>query len=393
MSVHTGSKSSPHTLWLTRKKIFQLAVTASLILLGDVGQSLTIFRELQQWLINTNVQLFGVRRPSNVSIVEIDRNDYAARFNRRSPLDADKMREVLISLAAAEPRLLLVDIDTSHTEFEKLADLSHEIKTGAAKPIPVLWARDAQFSNERKRYFLANILGLPRTRDAARYGAAVLQADNDRIVRRYSRMVDTDEGQTPTLAFAAIRALQEARAASTETKALLVRWRAAGHSELQRPSLRAALKLIADPKTNPFRDTILIVGGAYDASDEHLTPVGWLRGTEVVAQIIETELEGGGRAPANQFWTFIIALVSAVAVYWFIRQPWKHGFTMRLAAVVAISVVASLLATSGLQLTPQFILVLVVMWVYQTWSLAREQIAEKKRQEQAQQQVSQEMPV
>jgi CHASE2 domain-containing sensor protein len=401
MSTPTVPESASRTEWLTWKKVVQLAMAAALIFLGDGQYSLEIFRHLERWLVNTDVQLFGAPRQNDVAIVEIDRIDYAARFNRRSPLDAAKLREIIGSLAAAGPRLLVVDIDTSAGQFEGFADMAHSVTpAGGGGPVPVVWARDAQLSHQdRRRYFLANLLGLPRTRDTARYGAAVLHLDGDRIVRRYTRMVDSDEGQTPTLAFAAVQTLRNKSMNGTDTTPWLVRWSATTRTEgtaRQRSSVRVAVKLIADPRTNPLRDKVVILGGAYDTADEHLTPVGWLSGAEIVAQIIETELGGGGRAPANQFRTFVIALASTFIVYWFIRRPWKHAFWISLAAVLVMSIAGSIVATSTLTLTltPRFMLVLLAVIGHQSWLLAREkQIAEKERRERARQEAKGEVPV
>jgi len=65
----------------------------------------------------------------------------------------------------------------------------------------------------------------------------------------------------------------------------------------------------------PLRDKVVLIGGNYRAArDQHITPLGMMAGVDIWAQVIETELEGGGYVPPHWFWPVALQLLSVTLV-------------------------------------------------------------------------------
>ena len=76
----------------------------------------------------------------SVQLVVIDDADYLALFSGSSPLNPSVFSQLLMAIAAAQPRALVVDIDTSASSFAAM-----EVPS-----VPTVWAMDGEERTKRK---------------------------------------------------------------------------------------------------------------------------------------------------------------------------------------------------------------------------------------------------
>jgi CHASE2 domain-containing sensor protein len=126
---------------------------------------------------------------------------------------------------------------------------------------------------------------------------------------------------------------------------------------------------------------MVILGGDYAVQDEHDTPLGWRLGVEILAQTIETELEGGGLPVPCKIEVIFIAILVSVAL-WLLLLIWQprklvlFGFCCIVIPVLAF--ICSLVAFRSVAQWGYFLPILVAVLIHQ----AREQLKESSVEEQ-----------
>src|SRR5207237_10619204 len=68
------------------------------------------------------------------------------------------------------------------------------------------------------------------------------------------------------------------------------------------------------PDKNPLKGKIVLLGGTYGDDDLHYTPVGRMYGVQVIAQVLETELQGGGDKARSPITIILLELFECVLV-------------------------------------------------------------------------------
>jgi CHASE2 domain-containing sensor protein len=285
-------------------------------------------------------------------LVVITQDDYDSIFQGRSPLSPEGLAQVLESVAAAKPRLIVVDIDTAAGDFRSWADRP-SLKG-------IVWARDAEVTGESIE--LGPVLGADNP-PGVRWGVAVLPADRDGVIRRYRRtFVAAGGGRrafgVPSLAAAAVDALcSDGHDEACQNRTPVGRdhddlriMRFAG-SRTRYPRLTASAILEAAPQAwwadaSPLRDRIAIVGGTYRAArDEYVTPLGAMDGVQLVAQAVEAELDGHVK-PVNHTVMMTVELLAGV-FFVFLNYRFPPGglasALLNATAVAALAVVSSFL--------------------------------------------------
>jgi len=63
-----------------------------------------------------------------------------------------------------------------------------------------------------------------------------------------------------------------------------------------------------------FKDKIVIIGGTFDKKDFHMTPVGWMSGMEILANITQSIINGSLITPASFWKAFVIQVILGSAV-------------------------------------------------------------------------------
>jgi len=284
----------------------------SFVILGAMSISLllgtfSIFRKLESPSYDLYARFSATKKLSDIAIVCITDNDYRQVFYGRSPLDPQKLKAVIDAIARGNPRAIGVDIDTSSPEFQKLIH-------SRAWP-PIIWARNTVFSNREGKHHLFNVLG---GQSPPYSGVISFKVDPDKTLRTYTDYVNTSAGSFPTFPRAVVSALanDNTTRASKMYEELLIKF-SMGTNAPNRYKLPASMVLGLSEgegwmKEGPLTNRIVLLGGDYNASDEHLTPLGWMLGVEVLANIVETEMGGGGMRPPNKYLLMVLAAMNAI---------------------------------------------------------------------------------
>lgn len=345
-----------------------LAVTVALIF---VFSHLAALHKLQTFVTDVRMRLNDPPEPSEVAVVRIDDDDYRTLFGARSPLDPAALERLLGAVAAQGPKVIGVDIDTSAPQFK-------EFRPGAGWP-PVVWEREPKHIPEsaHDEVEMLDVLGGRDKSLNAHSGLPLMVADpEDRVVRRYRREIRTSEGAFPTLPMALLERFKGSGARADghadqrsgghdrpqahggkeehgeEPEDLFIRY--AGDREGSHRTRLTAAEVLRMAEGGgaaaeaPLRDKIVLVGGAYLDQDVHLTPLGRMRGVDLMAHVVETELAGGGDRVPNHVTLILLELFEGAVVIvlfqFFHRFGFGRALLLNLLALLAVSVVCSVAA-------------------------------------------------
>jgi CHASE2 domain-containing sensor protein len=260
---------------------------------------------------------------NRIVIVAISQDEYDHDFGGQSPLNPVKLVNDLIRIAHAGPKLVVVDIDTSHPKYlRQPGNRPWALAEIAPWRDRFLWARPV--AQKGDGYIPEAVLGEdapPGSRLWSESGATAFPLDPNRAVSTYLRQFITERGRLDTLPYAAaVRVLpadRVERLPPDDRKRLLSLWGGPlrpedACTESSRPkgtflacSMRAAL---AHPVI--LRDKIVIVGGLYrEFNDFHETVSGKLPGVEIIADALETEAGGGGPVLPSVLGSVILAAI------------------------------------------------------------------------------------
>ena len=377
------------------KPFWQRLLSASPVIAGSILLTLlysntSLFRSLETLALDFTMLVRELEGNSDVVIVRITDSDYQKYFGGKSPLDPAEVARVITLISSARPKVIGVDLDTSHEAFQSL--------TPAPDWPPVVWARGATYSNVQGKYVLSGVLG--RNMPVAPHGLVTLGLDSDGSVRRYARWYDTDAGPAPSLPWVMLNKFRNVEltppAASDLNKELLVDY--AGPAQLLADYAGAAkpeylfrlpvwrLEELSEEGglvgRNPLENKMVILGGDYAVQDEHDTPVGWMIGAQVLAWITETELRGGGREPIGTAAVVLLAVFDSFVLLLLI-----HLFGLRMTLLLsvvlvpAMAVLLSLLFFGSVNHAATFLLILIAVLAHQTYEKGKEYL--KKWREQA----------
>jgi CHASE2 domain-containing sensor protein len=328
-----------------------------------------LLRELETYALDAQTRLQAPPTESDVAIVYITDADYVKIFQEKSPLDPAKLQNVIHAIARGRPKVIGVDIETNGQEFRK-------IQPSPDWP-PIVWARNAVFSHRAGRFYLFNVLG--GKNPAPISGLVVLKLDSDGAVRRYTRLVETQQGDFPSFAWAVVNEFSPDRIKKQKPSKEELFIKFAGDLEGSHRiyfTASGVLDISDGPgwqNNSPFKDKIVLLGGAYAASDEHDTPVGWLHGVETLAYIIETELQGGGMRPPGRI-VIILLVVSATVVLCLLFQHFSPGkaLLVSLVAVPLLAMACSLVAFWSLAFWAYFAPALIAVFSQQFFDQVKE---------------------
>ena len=263
-------------------------------------------------------------------IVAINDDDYAERFQRRSPLDPAGVARIIGALQYFAPKTIGVDLDTSDWHPADAARVP-------AAPARLVWARlfDADPSGPLRIATLDKVLGSDGS--TVCFGLTAMQADSDLRVRQYpSQYLSEQGGETvayPSFPLVVQRVVKDgtcpkqekpqAEEPRTESgwneNRLLIRYRGDGHEIRRIPAgaLMDTREIAAQSPLNPavehmrslLAGTIVLLGGTYKAGrDSYPTPVGMVAGVEILGQAILTAQEGPIREAGSGLIWFDIVL-------------------------------------------------------------------------------------
>lgn len=308
------------------KSLFAAAITLFVAFLAGIQA----FSQAEKWVLDVYMRIFDdlPERARQVVVVDISADDYAKYFHAQSPLDPDVLGELIERIAKGSPRLVVVDIDTSAPRFMPMAALEWSA--------PVVWARDVRLM-DKGSVVPMRVLGGYEPRAIERSGLAVFYDDSEGgITRRYRRLIPTSQDpELPSLPWKAVMTCCEKQLPASvrpSTDSLTIRFT----RDENRRQLPASAVFANDFNwKGRIQDKIVLVGGSYDR-DEHNTPLGSrMTGVNVLANVIETELSGGGLPPPRPLGLLLIGFIEGfVFVFLF-----KEKVPLKLALVASMLLV------------------------------------------------------
>jgi CHASE2 domain-containing sensor protein len=125
---------------------------------------------------------------------------------------------------------------------------------------------------------------------------------------------------------------------------------------------------------SPFRGKVVLLGGSYRAGrDVYVTPLGTTTGVQLMAQVVESELQGRGITQFNKFLMVIFdfaAWIALVAVYRFCQL--SIALWISIVAIPLASLAGSLFAFSSFAYWVDFAPVILAVVIHQLYDHAQE---------------------
>jgi len=327
----------------SRPALIVLALVVALIQLSGVPEKLSK-ETLDAALILQNKQL-----APDVSLVDIDDEDYAHLFHSKSPLDPVVVSQIIDAVVTGGARVVVVDLETSDSPLS-------EFRLPRESP-PIVWAAAA--SGADGSFVLRQPLGGQSVSGTAEVGVAQVPLDSTGVVRSYVRGFQA--GPTswyPSLPYAAWEAFaakgsKHMGRLPTPNELLLdyqYRFRllkARVLMEVLKPDRKKAWI-----DSHLFANNVVIIGGTFWAArDQYATPVGLKSGMEIVAQATQAEIRHTGIKPARKWSSGLVLLFSGliiVGVYrWF---QLRTAIVVSLVLIPVLSIVCSYVLFSRLSL-------------------------------------------
>lgn len=332
------------------------------LILSSVGA----FRHFEMPTLDALMHLREAPQDSDVMIVRISQADYKSHPDWKRPLDPVKLQDIINKIGRGKPKVIGVDINTSAPEFKNL-----QLEPGIP---PVVWAREAAYSDRDKKFFLEDVLG---GTPPPRSGIRILRLDSDKVVRRYRRFYETGNGPFPSLAQALVKEYRPATALAESQDEMLIQF--AGdpkHSYRFNLSVSEILRL-ADgvhwPDNDVLKDRVVLLGTDYAGEDEHSTPLGRMKGVDVLAQIVETELRGSGVKPPGAALIILLGAIDGFLL-WLILNSFsaRISFVLSIPVILALSFLGSLLAFRSVSQWAYFVPVLAIVLGQQVYERIKE---------------------
>jgi CHASE2 domain-containing sensor protein len=317
MPENGKSQNEVRPLSLVHRIVRALPAILFLVLLVTLLGHLGILHKLETVASDAQMQLNRVPWDSRVAIVTITNDDYRDIFGGTSPLNPRKLEQLIDDISKGEPSVICVDIDTSAAQFK------NNFNIGKWRP-HIVWERevselpeDADIANKEKIEPL-DVLGGKQNLDPSinSTGLALLKDDaEDKVTRRYNRVIPTRVGNLPSLPWATVEAYfkdnpDQLATISESGEDLLIRF-SSDPQRSHRVNLTASKVhelALQWPIASPIRNKIVVLGGSFLGQDRHDTPIGRIAGDEVIANVVETELNGGGYKPPSKLLMFILEL-------------------------------------------------------------------------------------
>jgi CHASE2 domain-containing sensor protein len=364
--VHQSHSWHLSPLWRHLLKATPLILTVSLItfLLAHFGW----LQIMETGGLDTLMRLRKPVKPRDVSIVKITEEDYEQIFESRYPLNPVKLKLLIDAIARGKPKLIAVDIDTSHPDFRSLQP--------DPKWPPIVWAQSVSLpKNSNEKLKPIPVLGGQDIRVPT--GLAVLPNDSDGNIRHFRREFETTNGTLPTFPAAILATWREASAGHPRSHESALQESKAEEEEHNlvldltgevfdfNPHKASDVLTVADGEgwqtDGPLKDQVVLLGGEYAAArDVYRTPLGEKYGVELMAHAVESELQGRTIAPVNE--VLMILLEVAAGFLLVILNYYLGGTSWRWltwAAIPLIALVSSFLVFSRLSLWASFVPVMV----------------------------------
>ena len=372
--VPAPEASATKKLSLSKRILRSIPVLAILLLLTWVFGHSGILHRVEIAVTNAQMRLNKVTEDSPVAIVNINDSDYHKIFHDSSPLDPQKLAELIADIARGEPAVIAIDIDTSAPQFQsfvfsdwrpqlvwerELHDLP-QTASGSEKPAPLAILGGRKNVDQSK-----NSIGIPVLIDDSEY----------KVTRRYRRVIATQDGPLPSFPWAIATAYLKGRPDQLAkipetTDALMIRF--SGDADGSHRIAFTAQKLhelsTNWPAASPIAGKIVLLGGSYLGQDRHDTPIGQMHGVDIMANVVETELNGGGYiAPSNRT-LFLLEVFEAFGlILLFHILSFRSALAWSLLLIPVVALTCSKLAYGNLNQFTHFIFVLIGLLIFELY--------------------------
>lgn len=165
------------------------------------------------------------------------------------------------------------------------------------------------------------------------------------VTRYYTRVVQSPSGDLASFPWAIVQAYGRATANDK-----LGRQRRVHYSSSAHRLMLAASNVLEHshewPQASPFRGSVVLLGGTYLDEDRHDTPLGTMTGVEVMANVVETELErGGGEIRPNRTLVLVLEFFEAVVLVLLFhgRNAWSAAYR-GVALIIVLAPLCSYIA-------------------------------------------------
>lgn len=308
-----------------------------LVLLVIAFGRLGVLHKLETITLDTEARLNSPAAESAVAIVNIVDADYEKMFDSKSPLNPASLHDLIDAIAAGQPKVIGVDIDTSDKQFR------YGFQISPAWP-PIIWeriVRELPESVNEKPEPVSVMGGRDAALDRDAGLALLIQDAEDKVTRRYRRFIDTSEGLLPSFSWAMVHKFAPEKALLLDARAepLLIHY--SGDREGSHRLEFTAAKIMelapqwrASAQASPLRNKIVLLGGSYLGQDRHDTPLGKMLGVRVIANVIESELAGGGVGAPNKITIVLLEIFDGVLLTLLF-----HFFSSARAALVSLLIV------------------------------------------------------
>jgi CHASE2 domain-containing sensor protein len=336
----------------------------------------TVLQQLERMARDFQAQFLSPRESTELAVVMITEDDYRTLFKSTSPLDRSQLEGLLRAIAKGEPKLIAVDLITDDPRFQDL---------GVGIGVPIVWARDREDCRtvtptpmgcvESNPWRLLDFAGTGRSDST--WGLVALRTDPDGIIRRYSLYVEVRDTLRPTFPHAIAVAVRDRVGEPTDQEYLI------DQRPLPAGSAHSASLVMNASVSENFgergflKDRVVLLGGGYRAArDAYRTPTGERQGVEILAQVVQTELdvmtEGDRVKPIGLDKIGVLLFLNGlVLLFLFQMVSFPRAFWAALLLIPLSATVCSLLfADSFFAMWPYLMPLLIAVLVQQLYSHA-----------------------
>jgi CHASE2 domain-containing sensor protein len=370
--------TQPQRSLLKRMLMALPALLAAVILVAFFANT-DSYRNVEKALLDFQMHRNMPAEESPVAIVEIRDEDYYAIFGGQSPLNPTKLNQLISAIAKGQPCVIGVDISTYDRPFK-------EMEIPESWP-PVIWVRDIV-----EESLSVNDQPAPKAvlggKDAAynrEAGLTLLIKDDQGVVRRYRRLIETTEGRLPSFPWAVYQQSKNscpgiaAPNLAESTDVLTINY-SRGQEGIRRTRIPAShvleLANSVEELEKELKGKIVLLGGNYGGQDLHDTPLGRMPGVVNMANAIETELRGGGWPQPPILLLVFLILFEGIAVVLLFDEKYslKRALLLSVPMILIVALVCSLATYGSLTYFPYFALIMVGVLIYELMDRIKGQI-------------------
>lgn len=308
-----------------------------------------LFAELETTILDTQMKMDLPAEESDVVIVDITQEDFVNKDifqGETRPLKPIALEKLVEAIAEGQPCVVGIDIDTSFGEFKdfKVSD----------KLSNFVWSRSAEIPDDvNQKPFPLNVLGRQDSALNEKSGLPITEDDAKGITRFYSRSIETTEGKMPSFAWAVFKEGKSRNCAGIKfpdleetTESLIIGYsRGAGGAGRTRITAGNILKLAGNPNwqnNELIKGKIVLLGGSYLGEDKHDTPLGVMNGVEINANVIESDLRGGGLKPPGFLSIILLQIFDGVLLITLFQIfAWRKAALLSLPFIIFLSLACS----------------------------------------------------